>query len=139
MSRNHDIKRFDAHPAGQPIDLLGTPRGKLPVVLELLGTGWLRRGSEVQGPQGGADGSRPVEEPCEVEWDAERRVPVAFTWRGRRRPVEAVAGTWTVERAWWDRRRRVSRRCFRVLAAGGVYVIAFDRLTGTWVLAGLVD
>jgi hypothetical protein len=46
---------------------------------------------------------------------------------------------WAVERRWWDRSRSVSRRCFRVLARGGVWDLAFDREREQWFLVGIVD
>jgi hypothetical protein len=75
----------------------------------------------------------------EVVWDGERRAPLAFTLTGRRYPVDAVVQRWTVERGWWDPAVRVSRRCFRVLARGGVYDLAYDRLARRWLLVGIVD
>ena len=46
---------------------------------------------------------------------------------------------WAAERAWWDPRRRVSRRFWRVLARGGVYDLVYDRAQGTWRLIGIQD
>ena len=46
---------------------------------------------------------------------------------------------WAVERRWWDRSRSVSRRCFRVLARGGVWDLAYDRTREKWFLIGVVD
>ena len=37
------------------------------------------------------------------------------------------------------RGRAVSRRCFRVIARGGVYDLAYDRLGEQWLLVGVVD
>jgi hypothetical protein len=46
---------------------------------------------------------------------------------------------WAIERSWWDLRRRASRRCFRVLARGGLYDLAYDRVDSRWLLIGIVD
>jgi hypothetical protein len=53
--------------------------------------------------------------------------------------VDAVIQTWSVERSWWDRRRQVSRHMWRVVARGGVYDLAFDRLEHAWLLFGIQD
>jgi hypothetical protein len=136
MGRNAAIKRFDPRTPGQPLDLFDSVRGRLPVVLELLKSPWIVRGSELPGAEAGG-GREP--EGVEVRWDGGRRTPAAFSWRGRRYPVDALVQTWAVERRWWDAERRVSRRCFRVLARGGVYDLAFDRLAGAWLLLDVVD
>lgn len=136
MGRNAAIKRFDAHPDGQPIDLFDSVRGRLPVVLELLKSPWVMRGSDLQRQHDAAEGTA---EDVTVTWDGERRSPAAFQWRGRRYTVDALVQTWATERRWWDAEHRVSRRCFRVLARGGVYDLAFDRLTARWLLVGVVD
>ncbi|MBE0475773.1 MAG: hypothetical protein IBX62_01540 [Coriobacteriia bacterium] len=138
MGRNPAIKRYRTHTRGQSADLFGDKRGRLPVVMELLRSPWVVRGSELPGCDGAAPGKR-VEREVEVEWDGERRVPAMFSWGGRRYRVDALAQAWAVERAWWDPRERVSRRCFRVLARGGVYDLAYDRLTNRWLLVGIVD
>lgn len=138
MGRNADIKRFEVHPEGQPMELFGSRPGRSPVILELLASPWIVRGREVA-QRGDGAGCKRVEEAAEVEWDGERRCPVAFRWRGRRYTVDAVAQTWAVERRWWSPSRRVSRRCFRVLARGGVYDLAYDRLASHWLLLGVAD
>jgi hypothetical protein len=58
---------------------------------------------------------------------------------GRRYPVDAVIQSWAVERAWWDPRKRLSRRCYRVLARGGLYDLAYDRIADRWLITGVVD
>jgi hypothetical protein len=138
MGRDAAIKHYDMHPQGQPIDLFDSVRGRLPVVLELLKSPWIVRASELVRAEDAASGKRTAEE-VEVVWDGARRTPAAFRWRGRRYRVDALVQTWAVERWWWDRERRVSRRCFRVLARGGAYDLAFDRLRQAWLLVGIVD
>ena len=49
MGNNASIRRFDARKAGQPLDLFESA-SRRPVILELLSTPWLRRGSDVDGP-----------------------------------------------------------------------------------------
>jgi hypothetical protein len=138
MGRNAAIKQYNARPEGQPVDLFDSVRGRLPVVLELLKSPWIVRGSELVRAEDAPGGKRTAEE-VRVGWDGGRRAPAEFTWRGKRYRVDALVQTWAIERAWWDRERRVSRRCFRVLARGGVYDLAFDRLAQRWLLVGLVD
>lgn len=138
MGRNAAIKRYNARPEGQPVDLFDSVRGRLPVVLELLKSPWIVRGSELAAAQD-APGGKRTEEEVSVAWDGARRAPAAFVWGGKRYGVDALVQTWAIERSWWDRDRRVSRRCFRVLARGGVYDLAFDRLRRAWLLVGIVD
>ncbi len=136
MGRNTSIRRFDARPAGQSMDLFGPSRGALPAVLELLGTPWIRRASDLaSGPGSG----KRVEVELEVEWDGERGRPLAFVYKGKRHRVDTVVMQWAVERGWWDRSRCVSHRCFRVLARGGVWDLAYDRERKVWLLICVVD
>lgn len=132
MGHNSAIKAFDARRPGQPLDLFEDAEGKLPVVLELLSSPWLKRGSQVSGPRR-----------CEVEvpvvWDGERGRPRSFAWKGRVYVIDAIVQQWAVDALWWDRPRARSRRCFRVIARGGVYDLAYDRLGGRWLLVGVVD
>jgi hypothetical protein len=136
VGRNAEIRRFDAHPSGQPQDLFSSAHGKTPVVTELLGTPWLRRASEL--PSGDGAGRR-AERVVLVEWDGDRARPDSFTSHGTRYQVDAVVAQWAVERAWWDRANAVSRRCFRVIARGGVWDLAYDRMRGEWLITGVVD
>lgn len=138
MGRNAAIKHYDLHPDGQPVDLFDSVRGRLPVILELLKSPWIVRGAELVTSEDAASGKR-ADEQVTVVWDGARRSPTAFRWKGRRYCVDALVQTWAVERRWWDAERRVSRRCFRVLARGGVYDLAFDRLARRWLLVGVVD
>jgi hypothetical protein len=131
VGRNTAIRRFDARRAGQPLDLFESA-SRRPVVLELLASPWVKRGSEVDGPA-----RSEVEVP--VEWDGERARPSSFTRRGTRYGVDQVVQQWAVDACWWDRERAVSRRCFRVIARGGVYDLAYDRLAERWLLVGVVD
>ena len=136
MGRNGSIKRFDARPPDQPADLFASPTGMLPVVRELLSTPWVRRASDLPSGDGS---SKRAEIPVEVEWDSERGRPAAFRYKGTRHGVDTVVMQWAVERRWWDRSRSVSRRCFRVLARGGVWDLAYDRTREKWFLIGVVD
>jgi len=139
MGRDRAIKEFDpARSTAQAIDLFTGRDSRLPVIVELLRSPWVVRGSEIAAtPKGGAGKRR--EEPVEVTWDGQRGAPAAFVWRSRRYSIDALVQTWALERAWWDPRKRVSRRCFRVLSRGGLYDLAYDRLVGAWVLVGVVD
>jgi len=131
MGNNAAIRRFDAVKAGQPLDLFESA-SRLPVVLELLSTPWLRRASDVDGPA-------RVEVAVPVEWDAERGRPRCFVRKGKRYEVDQLVSQWAVDARWWDRERAVSRRCFRVIARGGVFDLAYDRVAEQWLLVGVVD
>ncbi|PKQ38627.1 MAG: hypothetical protein CVT59_00595 [Actinobacteria bacterium HGW-Actinobacteria-1] len=139
MGRNSAIKSFDpAKETGQPLDLFSGRDARRPVIIELLRSPWIVRGSQVATGNSGHGGKRREEE-VTVVWDGARRAPAAFQMNGRRYSVDALVQTWTLERAWWDPRARLSRRCFRVLARGGLYDLAYDLLTGRWLLVGIVD
>jgi hypothetical protein len=131
MGRNAAIRRFDAKKAGQPLDLFENT-SRLPVVLELLATPWIRRGSQVEGP-------RRAEVEVSVEWDQERARPCVFVWKEKRYVIDALVQQWAVDALWWDRPRARSRRCFRVIARGGVYDLAYDRIDKRWLLVNVVD
>jgi hypothetical protein len=136
VGRNAAIKRFDPTPGGQPMDLFGAADGRDPVLVEILGSPWIARASDL--PAGPGTGKR-AEIPVEVEWDGGTGAPSAFVRQGRRFRVEVVVQRWSVDRYWWDRSRAVSRRCFRVLAGGGTWDLAYDRTGATWLLVGVLD
>lgn len=138
MGRNAQIKRFSATRHGQPLDLFGSRASRLPVLLELLASPWVMRASEIVHSDGSSALKR-VAEDVVVEWDPDRSCPRAFVRAGRRFRIDAVLQSWSSERAWWDPRRHVSRRYWRVLARGGVYDLAFDRMDSTWRLTGIHD
>jgi len=138
MGRNAAIKHFVTTPAEPSLELVETRHGRLSVILEILRSPWVMRASELP-IQAGSWSTKHVGERVEVGWDPERHRPGSFvraeeTWR-----VDSVVQFWSVERIWWDPRRRISRRVWRVLARGGVYDLAFDRLTQQWLLLGIED
>lgn len=138
MGRNTAIKRYDASPTGQPDELFDTKRSRLPVVMELLKSPWIVRASELVNSDG-TSATKRAEQTVTVSWDAERQYPTSFTREHVRYRIDAVVQVWATDRAWWDPRRRVSRRYWRVLARGGVYDLAYDRATGSWALVGIQD
>lgn len=139
MGRNSAIKGFDpGKDTGQPLDLFSGRDARRPVIVELLRSPWIVRGSQVASGSSGHGGKRRDQE-VEVVWDGARRAPSSFRIKEKRYSVDALVQTWAIERAWWDPRARLSRRCFRVLARGGLYDLAYDRLTGRWLLVGVVD
>lgn len=139
VGRNAAIKQYRSLPDGLPLDLFDSAEGRRPVVLDLLATPWLVRASDLRRPGDGALGRR-VGEAVAVSWDASSRTPAAFAWRGRLYDVASVVQTWAVEHSWWDAGVRVSQRCWRVVVkSGGTYDLAFDRLTGAWLLLGIQD
>ncbi|MDZ4178505.1 MAG: hypothetical protein U1E29_04630 [Coriobacteriia bacterium] len=138
MGRNRAIKTFDPRATGRSLDLFTATDARLPVIMELLRSPWVMRASELIQPDSGLAGKHR-ERAVEVVWDSGRGAPRSFMLDGRRHAVDAVVQTWAVERAWWDPRRRLSRRCYRVLTRGGLYDLAFDRITECWLLVGIVD
>lgn len=138
MGRNRAIKAFDPRKEGQPLDLFASAGTRLPVIRELLRSPWIVRASELPATLSGMGGKRR-ERRIAVAWDGERRMPSSFTVDGTRYRVDALVASWTIERAWWDPRRRMSRRCFRVLACDGLYDVAYDRIADAWFLVGIVD
>lgn len=137
MGRNTAIKRFD--PAvGKTADMFSAKEGRLSVVVEMLRSPWLARGSDLVKGHDGTLGKRR-EDPVAVAWNGLTREPAAFEWHARDYPVEHVIQVWAIELFWWDPRRRVSRRCWRVLARGGTYDLAYDRLERRWLLLGEQD
>lgn len=138
MGRNAAIKRFSAQTPGQPLELFETKRSRLPVIVELLASPWIVRASDLMRHDGSGAAKR-AEEIVEVVWDAERQYPTLFVRGERRYRIDAIVQVWAAERAWWDPRRRVSRRFWRVLSRGGVYDLAYDRTDGSWLLIGIQD
>jgi hypothetical protein len=138
VGRNAAIKNYNAKRAGQPLDLIETGQGRLPVIVELLKSPWLVRASELA-RKDGTSAIKRTEEPVRVGWDSEHQYPSYFERRRIRFRIDAVVQVWATDRAWWDIRHRVSRRYWRVLARGGVYDLAYDRISGEWVLVGIQD
>lgn len=138
MGRNTAIKNYDATPEGQPLELFEVKQAKLPVIVELLKSPWIMRASDLSRPDG-TSATKHADEQVTVAWDAERQYPTAFA-RGRTNyRIDAVVQIWATDRAWWDPRRKVARRYWRVLAKGGVYDLAYDRDSGVWLLVGIQD
>ena len=144
MGRNADIKRYPLHPEGQAIDLFA--RGtRSPIVAELLATPWITRASTLAGaepdtPEAGDGSGKRVGREVKVRWDPEHHRPGWFEVAGKGRyVVEALIGHWVEDRFWWDPDIHVSRRCFRVLARGGVWDLAYDLISRTWSLVGIGD
>ena len=138
MGRNAAIKRYSTSASDQPIELFDSKRGRLPIVLQLLASPWIVRASDLKHTDGSYAAKR-AEEAVEVVWDAGHQYPSSFTRDGRIYRIDAIVQVWVAERAWWDPRRRVSRRFWRVLSRGGVYDLAYDRAQGTWHLIGIQD
>jgi hypothetical protein len=105
---------------------------------ELLKSPWLVRASDLL-RHDDVSATKRSDESVMVVWDAERQYPTAFVRRQVRYRIEAVVQIWASERAWWDPRRRVSRRYWRVLAKGGIYDLAYDLDANKWTLVGIQD
>lgn len=138
MGRNAAIRRYNARPDGQLIELWDEQHARLPIVMELLKSPWVMRASDML-KRDGACATKRADELIEVVWDAERQCPLEFERTGKRYRVDGIVQIWASERSWWDRSRRVSRRFWRVLARGGVYDLAYDRLENRWFLVGIQD
>lgn len=142
MGRNAAIKRYSATPEGQSLELWDEHHGRLPIVLELLRSPWIVRASTLL-RRDGACAAKRAEEVIGVEWDPERQCPLAFTRTTSHGlkvyRIDGIVQMWASERTWWDADRSVSRRFWRVLARGGVYDLAYDRVEGAWRLIGIQD
>lgn len=138
MGRNAAIKRFNATRAGQPLELFDGRTSRRSVVHELLESPWIVRASDLV-RRDGASAPKRVSEDVVVEWDPISASPRAFVRGPKRYRIDAVLQVWASEKAWWDPRRHVSKRFWRVLSFGGVYDLAFDRTAGTWQLVGIQD
>ena len=144
MGRNTDVKRYALHPEGQPIDLFSSG-ARSPIVAELLRAPWIGRASDLleacEGvPEAGEGSGKRVRREVTVCWNPQRHRPASFFVAGKGRyEVEALIGYWVEDRFWWDPDIHISRRCFRVLARGGVWDLAYDRLTESWLLVGIGD
>jgi hypothetical protein len=138
VGRNASIKRFSPTSAGQPLELFETRRSRLPVIVELLASPWIMRASDLA-REGGSGAVKHAEQPVDVVWDAAHGMPASFSRDKRVYRIDAIVQMWATERAWWDPRRRVSRRFWRVLSRGGVYDLAYDRARDTWLLIGIQD
>jgi hypothetical protein len=138
MGRNSAIKRYSTSSVGQPAELFDSKRSRLPAILALLASPWVIRASDLPRTDG-SYATKHIEENIEVAWDASPQSPSSFTRNGRVYPIDAIVQMWVAERAWWDPRRRVSQRFWRVLARGGVYDLAYDHERGSWRLIGIQD
>jgi hypothetical protein len=138
MGRNSEIKHYSTAEEGQPLELFDSKRGRLPVILRLLASPWIVRASELARGDGSC-ATKHAEEPVEVVWDAQRQYPSSFKRNDRVYRIDAIVQIWAAEKAWWDPRRKVSRRFWRVLSRGGVYDLAYDRNEGSWRLIGIQD
>ncbi|NTU70313.1 MAG: hypothetical protein HGB10_00590 [Coriobacteriia bacterium] len=108
------------------------------MVIELMASPWIVRASELS-RKGGSCAAKQTDEAVDVIWDAAHQLPASFSRAGRVYRIDAVVQIWASERAWWDPRKRVSRRFWRVLSRGGVYDLAYDRVRDTWLLIGIQD
>lgn len=138
MGRNSDIKNYSTATSGQPIELFDSKRGRLPVILELLASPWIVRASDLK-REAGSCAAKHAEEEVDVVWDAAHQYPSSFKRAGRVYRIDAIVQIWAAEKAWWDPRRKVSHRFWRVLSRGGVYDLAYDRDRGIWRLIGIQD
>ncbi len=120
------------------MDLFASKDGRLPIVVELLKSPWLFKGSDLLEEHDAGIGKKR-EAPVAVAWDERRARPAEFTLDARSYRIDEVVQVWAVERFWWDPRRRISRRVWRVLAKGGTYDLAYDRLLCRWMLVGIQD
>ncbi len=138
MGRNAPIKRFSATPEGQPLELFSGKRSRLPIIVELLASPWIVRASDLTRIDGSC-AAKSAEETVTVTWDALHQLPSSFVRGERTYRIDAIVQMWSAERAWWDPRRRISRRFWRVLSRGGVYDLAYDRVGDRWLLIGIQD
>lgn len=138
MGRNAAIKRYDPRIGISPANLFVSKEGRLPIIAELLRTPWIFVGSDLKVSCSAGIG-KLRERIISVAWDDHCRCPSAFIWNDRTYRIDAIVQVWAIERYWWDPRRRVSRRIWRVLAGEGTYDLAYDRLERAWRLVAVQD
>ncbi len=64
--------------------------------------------------------------------------PQAFTWRGRRYVVDAIAKRWRVDTDWWT--KRVWREYFKLTTKNGFLLILYhDLVADKWYVQRLYD
>lgn len=138
MGHTASIERSTAERPGQQLELHSDRPGRRAVLAELFASPWIVRASDLVR----WDGSPVARRRCEavtVEWSPASGRPIAFVRGGERYRVDEVLQIVALERAWWDPRRHVSRRIWRVRTDRGAYDLAFDRLSGSWMLIGVHD
>jgi hypothetical protein len=62
--------------------------------------------------------------------------PVAFSWNGRREPIE-VCNRWRVDEGWGS--RPIARDYFKLAGPRWLALVYLDRIDGTWHLERLYD
>lgn len=140
-----EIHRYPSRPPGFEEPLFPTPESRRAIAEHLAHTPWLSRGSELNRGSGQAAHSR--EEHAHVLRRADGQAYlVRCCGNGRRkgslrkRRVVRVLERWREVALWWEPERRVDRLIFRVLLAGGAVVdLALERVSGEWLLVGVVD
>jgi hypothetical protein len=138
-----EIHRYPSRPPGFEEPLFPTRESKKAVAEHLARAPWLSRGSELGQGSGQAVHSR--EEPAHVLRRADGRAYLVRSCGKRRRRtgkrrVVRVLERWREAGYWWAPERHVDRIVFRVLLAGGAVVdVALERVSGEWLLVGVVD
>jgi len=140
-----EIHRYPSRPPGFEEPLFPTRESRRAVAEHLARAPWLSRGSELRRGSGQAAHSR--EEPAHVLRRADGRVYlIRRCGNGRRkgslreRRVVKVLERWREVALWWEAGGGVDRLVFRVLLAGGAVVdLALERVSGEWLLVGVVD
>ena len=138
MGRNAAIKNFGSNAAGHNLELFDVAHARLPVIHELLKSPWIQRASELA-RHDSSSATRRVSEDVTVIWDASQQRPSHFVRKGERYRIDAVIQIWASDRYWWDPRRHIARRYWRVFARNGIYDLAYDRARDQWHLAGIQD
>lgn len=136
-----EIHRYPSRPPGFEEPLFPTRESRKAVAEHLANAPWLSRGSEL--PGGNGETARRCEEPAHVLRRGDgraylvRRCPNGRR-RTRKRRVVRVLERWREVGPWWE--GGVDRIVFRVLLAGGAVVdLARERISGEWLLVGVVD
>jgi hypothetical protein len=139
-----EIHRYPLRPPGFEEPLFPTRESKRATAEHLARAPWLSRGSEL--PGGNGETARRCEEPAHVLRRADGRAYLIWRCgngcrrRTRKRRVVRVLECWREVGPWWETKGGVDRLVYRVLLAGGVVVeLALERVSGEWLVAGVVD
>lgn len=130
----------------EPLFLPGTHSKE--IAEHLTASGWLWKASETEADAAGQTSpERAPERNCHVLRSDEgvclvRREGRGRATRWRKRRVRVVIEKWRDVRGWWEPGgdSGTDLLCYRVLASGGVVLeLAYDRGSGGWRVAGVVD
>lgn len=119
--------------------LFSTRESRCAVMEHFLEAGWLSRASSLD--RGGGCSAHTRTEPAELRrrTDGEMELVRRCGRRRHRRMVARILERWRMVRGWWEDGGE-DRFLYRLLLSDGAVVdVAHDRVSGEWLLVGVVD